>query len=267
MKFDPLLAPARLLRRYKRFLADVETAGGRPMTVLCSNTGSMLGLTSPGARVWLSESGNPARKYRFTWEMIEHDLGSGPTLVGINASNPNAIVAEALRLGRVPELAGYTSLRREVRYGENSRIDFLLEGSADGRPCYVEVKNVHMMRNPGLAEFPDSRTERGAKHLRELASMREAGCRAVMLFLVQRADATEFAVCGDIDPAYAAAFELSAAAGVEMLAYGCALSREEIVLSKRLSITKGSSGAATEPETMGTPAAYPRRTSKRQKPR
>jgi sugar fermentation stimulation protein A len=234
MKFKSPLIQGRLIQRYKRFLADVLIGGGVTITASCPNTGSMLGLTTPGSLVWLSESDSPTRKYRHTWEMIEADLGQGARLVGINTGHPNALVAEAIQAGIMPELAEYASLRREVRYGENSRIDLLLAGGREPRPCYVEVKNVHLMREPGLAEFPDSKTERGAKHLRELSQMVAQGNRAVMVFLVQRGDAESFKLARDIDPAYAAAFRSAAEAGVEMLCYRCQLSPVEIIVEKRL---------------------------------
>jgi sugar fermentation stimulation protein A len=236
MKFDPPLIPGQLIQRYKRFLADVMIAGGVTVTATCPNTGSMLGLTTPGSTVWLSENDSPTRKYRHTWEMIEADLGEGPHLVGINTGRPNALVAEAIELGLIPELTGYASLRREVKYGAASRIDLLLAGGDDPRPCYVEVKNVHLMRNAGVAEFPDSKTERGAKHLHELAAMATLGHRAVMVFLVQRGDAKRFKLAADIDPAYSAAFQAATAAGVEMLCYRCRLSPAEITVDTRLKI-------------------------------
>ena len=163
MRFPDPLIPGRLVRRYKRFLADVELADGETVTAHCANPGAMLGLTEPGSEVWLSPARNPARKFRHTWELIRAD----GTLVGINTAHPNAVAAEAIRDGRVPALAGYAQLRREVRYGRNSRIDILLEGG-DRPPAHVEVKNVHLRRAEGLAEFPDSITKRGAKHLVEL---------------------------------------------------------------------------------------------------
>jgi len=238
MKFATPLVPGKLIQRYKRFLADVLISGGVTVTASCPNTGSMLGLTTPGSTVWLSESDSPTRKYRHTWEMIGHDLGAGPQLVGINTGRPNALVAEAIAAGVIPELAGYASLRREVKYGENSRIDLLLSGGADPRPCYVEIKNVHLMRTSGLAEFPDSKTERGAKHLRELSAMVAEGHRAVMVFLVQREDAETFDLARDIDPNYAAAYQTAAAAGVEMLCYRCRLSPAEIAVDRRIDIAE-----------------------------
>ena len=239
MKFATPLLQGRLVQRYKRFLADVTLADGRSVTATCPNTGSMLGLTAPGSTVWLSENDSPTRKYRHTWEMIETDLGKGPVLVGINTGHPNALVAEAITAGRVTELKGYAGLRREVKYGANSRIDILLE-DANKAACYVEIKNVHLMRNAGLAEFPDSKTERGVKHLQELVHMVREGHRAVMLFLIQRADAKRFDLARDIDPAYAAAYLQASAAGVEMLAYRCKLSPEEIRVDKRVDISASS---------------------------
>lgn len=236
MRFARSLIPGILIQRYKRFLADVTIAGGVTVTANCPNTGSMLGLTRPGSKVWLSESDSPTRKYRHSWEMIETDLGQGPHLVGINTGRPNGLVAEAIESGAIAELSGYSMLRREVKYGLNSRIDMLLSGGSDGRDCYVEVKNVHLMRAIGLAEFPDSKTERGAKHLRELALMVDQGHRAVMVFLVQRSDAQVFKLAADIDPDYAAAFQTAAASGVEMICYRCALSPAEIAVEKRIEI-------------------------------
>jgi sugar fermentation stimulation protein A len=230
MRFQKPLIPAKLLRRYKRFLADVELATGERLTVHVANPGAMTGLVEPGASVWLSKSDNVARKLAHSWELVEVDLGGGAELVGINTAHPNLIVAEAIAAGLIPELSGYDTIRREVKYGKNSRVDFVLE--AAGRPCcYVEVKNVHLMRKPGLAEFPDSVTARGAKHLDELAAMVALGNRAVMLFLVQIASAISFTLARDIDPAYAAAFDRARRAGVEAIAYRCAVARDAIAVS------------------------------------
>jgi sugar fermentation stimulation protein A len=227
MRFPAPLLPAKLVRRYKRFLADVELPSGEIVTAHCANPGSMIGLNAPGAPVWLSVSDKPSRKLKHSWELVEVDLGSGAELVGINTSHPNALAAEAIAAGAIPELAGYASARREVKYGRNSRVDFLLEDAA--RPaCYVEIKNVHLMRRRGLAEFPDAVTKRGAKHLGELGDMAAAGARAVMLFLIQIGSAERFALARDIDAAYGRAFDLARKAGVEMIAYRCAVTMEGV---------------------------------------
>lgn len=217
MKFAEPLISGRLVKRYKRFLADVvldET--GEEITAHCANPGSMLGLKEPGSRVWLSKSDNPKRKLKYSWEIMEAD----GALVGINTAHPNRLVEEAIEEGRISGLAGYESLRREVKYGKNSRIDILLEGPA-GEQTFVEVKNVHLMRDPGLAEFPDSVTARGAKHLVELADMVREGHRAAMVFLVQRPDCDRFSLASDIDPNYAKAFAEAKKAGVDAYAIGC----------------------------------------------
>ncbi|MFQ5626612.1 MAG: DNA/RNA nuclease SfsA [Methyloligellaceae bacterium] len=235
MRFSTPLIRGHLIKRYKRFLADVKLESGEQVTAHCANPGSMLGLAEPGSRVWLSQSNNPKRKLKFSWELIEVDLGAGPTLVGINTGLPNALVAQAIAAGTISELAGYPHLRREVRYGASSRIDILLE-EEDLSRCYVEIKNVHLMREPGLAEFPDSVTARGAKHLAELSNMVSQGHRAVMVYLVQRGDAEEFSLARDIDPAYAQAFDAAAEAGVESLAYACALTPEAIEIKRAIPV-------------------------------
>jgi sugar fermentation stimulation protein A len=237
MRFPAPLVRGRLLKRYKRFLADVVLDSGETVTATCANTGSMLGLAEPGSAVWLSESDSPTRKYRHTWELVEADLGKGPQLVGINTGHPNRIVSEAIGAGQIKELSGYAVLRREVKYGLSSRIDILLEDAKRGL-AYVEVKNVHLSRKAGLAEFPDSVTERGVKHLKELAEMVRQGHRGVMVFLIQRSDARSFDLAADIDRAYAATFAEARAAGVEALAYRCALTPEEIRLDEAVPIVR-----------------------------
>ena len=240
MRFASELVPATLIRRYKRFLADVEMADGTILTAHVANPGAMTGLQAEGARVWLSKSPSLTRKLPYSWELIEADFGDAQELVGVNTMHPNPIVAEALAASVIPELADYASIRREVKYGrtingKGSRVDVLLEDPVRA-PCYVEVKNVHLMRRTGIAEFPDSVTARGAKHLDELAEMVASGARAVMLFVIQIGSARSFALARDIDPAYARAFDKARAAGVEALAWTCSLSRDEVRLERSVPI-------------------------------
>lgn len=223
-----------LIRRYKRFLADVALDSGEMVTAHCPNSGSMLSVNAPGSQVWLSPARNPARRLRYTWELIR--IGDG--LVGINTGRPNFLVAEAIAAGVIPELAGYHTTRREVRYGRNSRIDLLLEGEGLP-PCYVEVKNVTLRRGVDRAspvEFPDCVTQRGTKHLREMTQAVRCGARAIMVFLAQRGDGDRFAVAEDIDPVYAAALETAVAAGVEAVCYRCRVSPDFISVRDRLPI-------------------------------
>lgn len=234
MKFDPPLLRGTLIRRYARFLADVQLDDGRAVTAHCPNSGSMLSVDAPGSEVWLSPADKPGRKLAFTWELIR----VGDALVGINTNRPNQLVADAIDAGVIPELAGYDAWRREVRYGHNSRIDLLLE-AADRPRCFVEVKNVTMRRGDGsssLAEFPDAVTQRGRKHLNELATCVGEGCRSVMLFLVQRGDCETMAVAADIDPAYGEALCNANAAGVEILCYDCIITTETIGFGRRLAV-------------------------------
>jgi sugar fermentation stimulation protein A len=235
MQFPAPLIPATLVRRYKRFLADVTLPDGNVVTVHVANPGAMLGLATPGARVWLSKSDNKKRKLPHSWELVEVDFGAGQEPVGVNTAHPNALVAEALAAGAISDLSGYPSVRREVKYGRQSRVDFLLE-APDRPPCYLEIKNVHLMRKPGLAEFPDSVTARGARHLDELADMVAASGRAVMLYLIQIGSAERFALARDIDPGYAAAFDRARGRGVEAFAYRCDITPEGIVVGQTVPV-------------------------------
>lgn len=230
MQFPDPLIKGTLIKRYKRFLADIELDGGDVVTAHCANTGSMIGVAEPGSEVWLSPARNPDRKLKFTWEMIR--VGDG--LVGINTAHPNRIVEEAVRGGKIAELRDYPDVRREVKYGKNSRIDVLLQGE-DRPDCYVEVKNVHLRRETA-AEFPDAVTARGAKHLREMADMVDQGARAAMMYLVQREDCDRFAVAADIDPTYAETLSEARKRGIEILCYTCRLSPEGIELNHPLPI-------------------------------
>lgn len=223
MIFDPPLIPATLVRRYKRFLFDAELDTGELITGSCPNTGSMRGLTEAGSRCFLTEHSSATRKYAHALELVEADS----TLVGINTGRPNRLVEEAIDNGLIGSLATYAIRRREQRYGNNSRIDILLEDPKKGL-AYVEVKNVHFRRTQGLAEFPDSVTTRGAKHLEELGDMAEAGHRAIMVYLIQRNDVDRLTLCRDLDPAYAAAFDRAMTRGVEACAIRCKITPEQI---------------------------------------
>jgi sugar fermentation stimulation protein A len=235
MRFTEPLLEGRLVQRYKRFLADIELSTGELVTAHCANPGAMWGLKEPGSRVLLSRASNPKRKLQYNWEFIDIPAGGGPhQLIGINTSRPNALVAEALREGRLAPFSRYDRVRPEVKYGRASRVDFLLE--KDGEPpCYLEVKNCHLMREAGFAEFPDCVAARSAKHLYELASMVEAGFRAALVYVIQMR-AERFDVARDIDPAYDKAFRHALAAGVESYAYICRISPEEIVIDRPVEI-------------------------------
>lgn len=240
MRFPRPLVGATLVRRYKRFLADVVLDDGRKVTAHCPNPGSMMGLSDPGLRVWLSPAASPKRKLPFTWELVFFDDGpQGPHLVGINTGHPNRLVEEAIVAGRIPELGGYATIRREVKYGKSSRIDLLLEDPT--RPsAYVEVKNVHLLRpdrhNGRAAEFPDCVTARGAKHLEELADMVAAGHRAMMVYCIQRSDCDHFRLAEDLDPAYAIGLLSAVSAGVEVAALATRTSIDGIDLVRPLPV-------------------------------
>ena len=229
MEFPTPLLRGRLVQRYKRFFADVELDEGGVVTAHCPNPGAMLGLGTPGLTAWVSRPPDPKRKLQYTLELVEADGG----LVGINTMHPNRLAHEAIAEGRIPELAGYPGLRREVKYAGDSRIDILLEDPARP-PCWVEVKNVHFLRQKGLAEFPDCRTDRGVKHLKALERMAAEGHRAVMLFVIQRMDADAFDTADDVDKAYGPALREAATRGVEVLCYGCHLSASAIRLDRRV---------------------------------
>ncbi|MCR5875196.1 DNA/RNA nuclease SfsA [Phenylobacterium sp. J426] len=229
MDFPQPLVRGRLVQRYKRFFADVVLDDGTALTAHCPNPGKMLGLNAPGLTCWLSRSDDPKRKLAHTLELVEADGG----VVGINTLHPNRLVAEALAADAIPEVSGYATHRREVKYGENSRVDFLLE-HPERPPCWLEIKNVHLMREPGLAEFPDCVAARSTKHLRELAEMAQQGDRAVVLFVVQRTDCDRFATAADCDPKFHAALQEVAAQGVEVLVYGCEIDESRVTLAGRL---------------------------------
>jgi sugar fermentation stimulation protein A len=230
VQFLTALHKGRLLKRYKRFLADVELDSGEIITAHCPNTGSMTSCFENESVVWLSKNDDPKRKLKWTWEFCQNDQG----LIGINTQKPNDIIAEAIACGGIPSLAGYETLRKEVKYGTNSRIDILLEDPKRGR-CFVEVKNTTLLKD-NTVMFPDAITSRGLKHLEELAKMAHDGNRSVMIFLVNRPDGQFFAPADTIDPKYGIALRKVAKAGVEILAIRAKSSIREITLGENLPI-------------------------------
>ncbi|MEM7524703.1 MAG: DNA/RNA nuclease SfsA [Pseudomonadota bacterium] len=237
MKFARTLTPGRLIRRYKRFLADIELESGAVVTAHCPNPGAMTGLKAEGLRVWVEPNDDPKRKLAYGWRLVELPQDGFLTggWAGIDTAIPNRVVAEALRADLIPELGGYADARPEVKYGTRSRVDFLLTDPE--RPdCYVEVKNVHLRRSGDWAEFPDSVTKRGAKHLDELAKAAATGARAVMLYIIQRSDCARMRLAADIDPGYAAADDAARASGVEALAYGTIIDQSGVRIGSRMAV-------------------------------
>ncbi|WP_271409208.1 DNA/RNA nuclease SfsA [Pseudomonas sp. Q1-7] len=233
MRFVPSLEEGRLRKRYKRFLADIETAAGELLTIHCPNTGSMLNCMSEGCRVWFSRSDDPKRKLPGTWEIAETPQGR---LACVNTARANALVEEALHAGVISELAGFGALKREVAYGlENSRADFRLD--FPGGPAFVEVKSVTLgFDDTPVAAFPDAVTLRGSKHLRELAALARDGVRAVQLYCVNLSGIEAVRPAEEIDPAYAAALREAVSAGVEVLAYGVEVTPEAVRVCRRLDV-------------------------------
>ena len=229
MRFQTDLIPARLIRRYKRFLADARLEDGREITAHCANPGSMMGLADEGMKIWLEPNDDPKKKLKFGWRLVEHENGH---FTGVDTSVPNRALKAALEAREVAGFGEYEVVRPEVKYGENSRIDFLLQGG--GADTYVEVKSVTLSRQAGLAEFPDSVTKRGAKHLAELSAMVAEGHRAVMLYLVQRTDCREMTLAADIDPTYAQAFTNAREAGVEVMCLGTRITPEGVWITAPL---------------------------------
>jgi len=223
-----------LIKRYKRFLADIRLESGENITAHCPNPGRMTGLSNPGSRVWVSCSPNPNRKLPFTVELIEADGG----LVGVNTHHPNKIVREAIEAHRIAQLKGYNSLRTEVKYAERSRVDILLEDEKIGR-CWVEVKNVHLRRDSresnGTAEFPDSVTVRGSRHIEDLVDQIKIGDKSVLIFLIQRMDCQDFKIARDIDPVYYETLLRGMENGLEVLCFDTNITLSSISL--RNSIT------------------------------
>lgn len=225
MEFTTPLVPARLIRRYKRFLADVMLPDGREVTAHCANPGSMMGLAQAGTKVWLEPNDDPRKKLKFGWRLVDHENGH---FTGVDTSIPNKALKAALIAHELPHLPSYAHVRPEVKYGEKSRIDFLLTG--DGPDTYVEVKSVTLCRTAGLAEFPDCVTARGTKHLIALSQMVRQGHRAVMFYLVQRTDCSAMKLADDLDPAYAQAFADARAAGVQVIVQTCRINPQSITI-------------------------------------
>lgn len=232
MEFPTPLIEGKLIKRYKRFLSDIELPNGEVVVAHCPNTGSMKRCQQDSARVWLSKSDNPKRKLAYTWELVEVDE---QYLACINTGYPNKLVGEAIANGVVTELVGYAEQKAEVKYGEKSRIDWLLTGD-DGRKCYVEVKNVTLLEEDGLGYFPDAVTDRGRKHLYELAKMVEEGHRAVMFFCVSHTGIDSVTPAAHIDKKYAQAFVEVVKKGVEVIAYQVAIDTQEMKVVRSISV-------------------------------
>jgi sugar fermentation stimulation protein A len=231
MYFSSKLVKAKFIKRYKRFFSDHILEDGSTVTAHCANTGAMLGVTEEGVTSWLSKSSDPKRKLKWSWELVQKDK----TIIGINTHNPNKIVQEAINKNEINELTNYKNLKREVKYGANSKIDILLQDEKK-KDCYVEIKNVHLSRTKGIAEFPDAVTTRGAKHLRELSLVSKSGRRAVMLYLIQRNDCKFFKIADDIDKEYAKEFNNALKAGVEVICIDTILSKDAINIGKNIQL-------------------------------
>ncbi|MFP6779778.1 MAG: DNA/RNA nuclease SfsA [Alphaproteobacteria bacterium] len=231
MDFSSKLVKAKFIKRYKRFFSDHILEDGSLVTAHCANTGAMLGVTEEGITSWLSKSNDPKRKLKWSWELAQKEK----TIIGINTHHPNKIVQEAIIKNKIKELSNYADLKREVKYGTNSKIDILLQDTHK-KDCYVEIKNVHLSREEGVAEFPDAVTTRGAKHLRELSLVAKSGQRAVMLYLIQRNDCKFFKIAEDIDEIYAREFYSALKAGVEVICIDTILNVDAINIGKNIQL-------------------------------
>ncbi len=214
MQFQSNLVSGRLVKRYKRFFADVELSNGRIVTAHCPNTGSMLGLANHGVKVWLEPNENPKKKLKYSWKLVDHENGH---FTGVDTIVANKIVNEALLQGKILEVLDYDIIFREQIYGANSRVDFLLRNGS--KTCYLEVKSVTLCRQEKIAEFPDTVTSRGAKHLKELSKTVSTNTRAIVLYLVQRSDCNYFKIAGDLDQTYLNETISSSNSGVEFVSY------------------------------------------------
>jgi len=231
MQFKERLLQGTLIKRYKRFLVDIKYQN-KTITVHCPNSGSMMGLLKPGNKVWFSQSNNPKRKLKYTLQIIEVDNKK----VGINTHLTNKIIMESLEEKKINFLSKFINIKSEVKFSNNTRFDFLLTNNKE--KCFLEVKNVTLMRQKGIAEFPDAVTSRGTKHLNELINAKKKGYQSFILYLIQRDDCRSFKIADDIDHEYKIAFEKAKNNGVKILCYNCKLNNEEILLNKKIDYEK-----------------------------
>lgn len=236
MQFQSNLVSGRLVKRYKRFFADVEMSNGRIVTAHCPNTGSMLGLAKHGVKVWLEPNEDPRKKLKYSWKLVDHENGH---FTGVDTSIANRIVYEALLQRKILEVLDYNIILREQKYGANSRVDFLLSNGS--KTCYLEVKSVTLCRQEKIAEFPDTVTSRGAKHLKELSKTVSANTRAIVLYLVQRSDCNYFKIADDLDQTYLNETILSKNSGVEFVSYRVNFLSNGIELGYKLELIDNSS--------------------------
>ena len=229
MKFSNNLIKAKFVKRYKRFFSDHILENGQLVTAHCPNTGAMTGVAKEGVTSWLSESDNPKRKLKWTWELTQEN----DTIVGVNTHNPNKIIQEAINNKEIKELLNYKTLKREVKYGVNSKIDIFLQDENKVN-CYVEIKNVHLSREKGLAEFPDGITSRGTKHLNELINATKKGFKSYLLFVIQREDCNKFMIAKDIDPEYSKTLIKAIKHNVKILCYDCKFLSKGIILNNKI---------------------------------
>ena len=236
MQFQSNLVSGRLVKRYKRFFADVELSNGRIVTAHCPNTGSMLGLANHGVKVWLEPNEDPRKKLKYSWKLVDHENGH---FTGVDTNIANKIVNEALLQGKILEVLDYDIILREQKYGANSRVDFLLINGS--KTCYLEVKSVTLCRQEKIAEFPDTVTSRGAKHLKELSKTVSTNTRAIVLYLVQRSDCNYFKIADDLDQTYLNETILSKNSGVEFVSYRVNFLSNGIELGYKLELIDNSS--------------------------
>ncbi len=231
MKFEKELLKGTLVKRYKRFFADIKYKK-KIITAHCPNSGSMMGLLNPGNEAWFTESDNPNRKLKYTLQII----GVNKKLVGINTHLTNKIVLEALKEKKIESLSKYKNIKTEVKFSDNTRFDFLISNDKD--KCFLEVKNVTLVRKANLAEFPDAITSRGTKHLKELIAAKKKGYESCILYLIQREDCKYIKIANDIDKNYKKTFDDAIKSGVKILCYDCKLNNEEIIINNQINYDK-----------------------------